>query len=218
MLPTPPKHAELLRRAREAAAKGHVGASLAQRGAEALGARVDIFWSGNDAFFPGTVSGYDAASLAHAVTYDDGDRQWLRLWREGEVVRVLSLGDEEKEETKVAKEAEEAEAVDGEGAAKEAEALDGEGAAKEVMDVEAMDVGANGTEAKEAEAMDVGANGTEAMDVEAERRVVEAERFVEEATAAEEATAFEETTVLSRPPFEEGDRGGASSAAVASRR
>ena len=88
MLPTPPKHAELLRRAREAAAKGHVGASLAQRGAEALGARVDIFWSGNDAFFPGTVSGYDAASLAHAVTYDDGDdggdRQWLRLWREGE--------------------------------------------------------------------------------------------------------------------------------------
>ena len=99
---------------------------------------MDIFWSGNDAFFPGRCRasrGSGVIDSRHAVTYDDGDRQWLRLWREGEVVRVLSLGDEEKEETKVAKEAEEAEAVDGEGAAKEAEALDGEGAAKEVMDV-----------------------------------------------------------------------------------
>ena len=151
MLPTPPKHAELLRRAREAAAKGHVGASLAQRGAEALGARVDIFWSGNDAFFPGTVSGYDAASLAHAVTYDDGDRQWLRLWREGEVVRVLSLGGEGEGGDEVAKEAEEAEAVDGEGAAKEAEALDEpwRGAASDRTS-RRWTSGTNGTEAKEA--------------------------------------------------------------------
>ena len=48
---------------------------------------MEVFWSGNDLFFPGTVTGFDKASMAHRITYDDGETQWLTLWREGEVVR-----------------------------------------------------------------------------------------------------------------------------------
>ena len=72
-----------------AAESSHAGAALALEGAEALGARVEIFWSGDGAFYPGCVSGYDAATLTHRITYDDGEAHWIRLWREGEVVRRI---------------------------------------------------------------------------------------------------------------------------------
>jgi hypothetical protein len=90
LLPPPPHYAELRTAAAAAAAQGHVGAQLAAREADALGVRVEIFWSGNDAFFPGVVSAFDKGSMAHRVTYDDGETQWLRLWRKGEVVRMLT--------------------------------------------------------------------------------------------------------------------------------
>ena len=67
--------------------QGHLGAKLALKEMRALGTRVEIFWSGNAAFFPGTVTAFDKAKFAHRVTYDDGETQWLTLWREGEVVR-----------------------------------------------------------------------------------------------------------------------------------
>jgi hypothetical protein len=63
MLPPPPKYAELAAAAAAAAAAGHAGAKLAAREAEALGARIEVFWSGNDLFFPGTVSAFDKASM-----------------------------------------------------------------------------------------------------------------------------------------------------------
>ena len=54
-----------------------------------------MFWSGNDAFFEGTVTAFDKASFAHRVTYDDGETQWLTLWRENEVVRWSPPAEEE---------------------------------------------------------------------------------------------------------------------------
>ena len=110
MLPPPPRHAELLAAAKDAASRGHVGASLAVHEFDAVGARVEVFWSGNDLFFPATVTAYDIASMAHRVTYDEGgEHHWLRLWREGEVIRVLKFrgdggAEEEEEEEKEEKE------------------------------------------------------------------------------------------------------------------
>ena len=97
MLPEPPRYQELLDAAKAEAAKGHTGARLAVHEFEAIGARVEVFWSGNDTFFPGIITAFDKASLSHRVTYDEGgEHHWLRLWREGEVIRVLSFrGDED---------------------------------------------------------------------------------------------------------------------------
>ena len=97
MLPEPPRYQELLNAAKAEAAKGHTGARLAVHEFEAIGARVEVFWSGNDTFFPGIITAFDKASLSHRVTYDEGgEHHWLRLWREGEVIRVLSFrGDED---------------------------------------------------------------------------------------------------------------------------
>ena len=86
-LPDPEGFAEKKALVERAAAAGHVGAILAARRHEALGERVAVFWSGNDAFFEGTVTAFDKAAFAHRVTYDDGEAQWLALWRENEVVR-----------------------------------------------------------------------------------------------------------------------------------
>ena len=91
MLPPPPRYAELTAAAAAAAAAGHAGAKLAVLEANAIGARLEVFWSGNDAFFAGTVSAFNRATMEHRVTYDDGEIQWLRLWRDGEVIRVLRL-------------------------------------------------------------------------------------------------------------------------------
>ena len=89
-LPLPASHRAARAEARRLAAESsHAGAALALEGAEALGARVEIFWSGDGAFYPGCVSGYDAATLTHRITYDDGEAHWIRLWREGEVVRRI---------------------------------------------------------------------------------------------------------------------------------
>ena len=56
-----------------------------------------MFWSGDGVFFPGIITAFDKASLSHRVTYDEGgEHHWLRLWREGEVIRVRSFrGDED---------------------------------------------------------------------------------------------------------------------------
>ena len=57
------------------------------------------FWSGNDACLEGTVTAFDKSVCAHRVTYDDGENQWLQLWRENEVVR-WSETDEERAATR----------------------------------------------------------------------------------------------------------------------
>ena len=59
-----------------------------------------MFWSGDGVFFPGIITAFDKASLSHRVTYDEGgEHHWLRLWREGEVIRVRSFrGDEDDDE------------------------------------------------------------------------------------------------------------------------
>ena len=43
----------------------------------------------------GKVTAFDKASFAHRVTYDDGETQWLTLWRENEVVRWSPPAEEE---------------------------------------------------------------------------------------------------------------------------
>ena len=60
-----------------------------------------MFWSGDGVFFPGIITAFDKASLSHRVTYDEGgEHHWLRLWREGEVIRVRSFrGDEDDART-----------------------------------------------------------------------------------------------------------------------
>lgn len=38
---------------------------------ELIGRKVSIFWDGDDVFYPGTVTGYDAARDSFSVVYDE---------------------------------------------------------------------------------------------------------------------------------------------------
>jgi hypothetical protein len=52
----------LTQRMHAAALSGHAGAQLASCGADAIGARVDIWWDGDQKYFPATVTLYDPIS------------------------------------------------------------------------------------------------------------------------------------------------------------
>ena len=50
--------------------------------ASLVGRRVRVYWPEDDAFYPGTVTKYDARGAGkHHVRYDDGDEEALALHR-----------------------------------------------------------------------------------------------------------------------------------------
>ncbi len=48
-------------------------------GPELIGQRVEVYWSGENVWFPGHVAAYRAQERIHYVVYDDGESVWERL-------------------------------------------------------------------------------------------------------------------------------------------
>jgi hypothetical protein len=48
-------------------------------GPELVGQRVEVYWSGENVWFPGHVAAYKAQERIHYVIYDDGESVWERL-------------------------------------------------------------------------------------------------------------------------------------------
>lgn len=73
-----------------AALSGHAGAQVAVCGMDAVGARLAIWWDGNQTFFEGVVCWFDPVSTEHCLAYDDGELGLHKLWQHDERVRVLN--------------------------------------------------------------------------------------------------------------------------------
>ena len=92
--------------------EGPVGASAAAQalrtsvhagGKDLVGAKVKVWWSGDDAWFTGRVDNYSESGKkkgknqdeihrdAHHVKYEDGDHKWHALWHAGEKWEILEL-------------------------------------------------------------------------------------------------------------------------------
>lgn len=59
----------LAQRMKAAALAGHAGAQVAVQGEAALGARVAVWWDGDQTFFEGTVCFYNAANTEWVLFY-----------------------------------------------------------------------------------------------------------------------------------------------------
>eukprot|EP00884_Botryococcus_braunii_P018914 jgi/Botrbrau1/5706/Bobra.0071s0038.1 len=81
-----------------AAAAGHSGAQLALYGERALGARLQVWWPADEAWYPGTVTDFDRMGWQHRVEYDDGDVEIIPLWAPAQLVRALTEPKEWAEE------------------------------------------------------------------------------------------------------------------------
>lgn len=80
----------LVQRMKAAALSGHAGAQVALCGPRATGARVAVWWDGNQTFYEGVVCSFDPITTEHAVAYDDGELGLHRLWQHDERIRVLN--------------------------------------------------------------------------------------------------------------------------------
>eukprot|EP00887_Chlorella_sp_A99_P001977 scaffold18.g1977.t1 len=80
----------LTQRMKAAALAGHAGAQVAINGEGALGARVAVWWDGDQTFFEGYIAHYDAVSTEHTILYDDGEVGMHRLWQHDERIRLLT--------------------------------------------------------------------------------------------------------------------------------
>ena len=87
----------------------HVGRELTLRGWDALGTRVEVYWSRANTFRRCTISSFDPTTLRHRCEYDDvegsmfrnGEKiireEWLPLFRPGTLVKILKAEDEDRE-------------------------------------------------------------------------------------------------------------------------
>ena len=87
----------------------HVGRELTLRGWDALGTRVEVYWSRANTFRRCTISSFDPTTLRHKCEYDDvegamfrnGEKiireEWLPLFRPGTLVKILKAEDEDHE-------------------------------------------------------------------------------------------------------------------------
>ena len=58
---------------------------------DAIGTRVEIHWPTDDAFYAGTIVGYDPEERAHVVEYEaDATQESIQLWGKKEVVREVA--------------------------------------------------------------------------------------------------------------------------------
>lgn len=44
-----------------------------------VGDRVEVYWSGDDEYYSGTIDSYNPESGKHAINYDDGDTENLDM-------------------------------------------------------------------------------------------------------------------------------------------
>ncbi|PSC75340.1 methylase [Micractinium conductrix] len=80
----------LTQRMKAAALSGHAGAQVGVNGEGAIGARVQVWWEGDQTFYSGILALYDAVSTEHTVCYDDGEVGMHRLWQHDERIRLSS--------------------------------------------------------------------------------------------------------------------------------
>lgn len=80
----------LTQRMTASALGGHAGAQLSMCGDKAIGARVAVWWDGDQEFFEGTICWYDPVSTEHTVAYDDGEIGMHRLWQHDEHIVIKS--------------------------------------------------------------------------------------------------------------------------------
>lgn len=59
-------------------------------GEAAIGARVAVWWDGDEEYFEGTICWYDPVSTEHTVAYDDGEIGMHRLWQHDEHILIKS--------------------------------------------------------------------------------------------------------------------------------
>jgi site-specific DNA-cytosine methylase len=94
----------LTQRMTASALGGHAGAQLSMCGDSAIGARVAVWWDGDEEYFEGTLCWYDPVSTEHTVAYDDGEIGMHRLWQHDEHILIQSEPDEWPEEATAVRE------------------------------------------------------------------------------------------------------------------
>ena len=80
-------------RANEMARGGHAGGLLAVHGSNAIGAKIEVWWPVDRAWYPGRITGFNVKTYRHNVLYDDNEKECLCLWEPSQMVRVLSPRD-----------------------------------------------------------------------------------------------------------------------------
>lgn len=84
------RHDCLTQRMTASALGGHAGAQLAICGENAIGARIAVWWDGDEEYFHGVICWYDPVSTEHTVAYDDGEIGMHRLWQHDEHILICS--------------------------------------------------------------------------------------------------------------------------------
>lgn len=84
------RHDCLTQRMTASALGGHAGAQLAICGENAIGARIGVWWDGDEEYFHGVICWYDPVSTEHTVAYDDGEIGMHRLWQHDEHIIICS--------------------------------------------------------------------------------------------------------------------------------
>jgi len=88
--PTGKKLDCLNQRLRSAALSGHSGAILAACKEGAVGAKVQVWWNGDDKFYDGIIAHWDPINTEHTVVYDDYEIGTYKLWQHSELIRAVS--------------------------------------------------------------------------------------------------------------------------------
>jgi site-specific DNA-cytosine methylase len=94
----------LTQRMTASALGGHAGAQLSMCGEAAIGARVAVWWDGDEEYFEGTICWYDPVSTEHTVAYDDGEIGMHRLWQHDEHIVIKSDVCDWKQDAKAVRE------------------------------------------------------------------------------------------------------------------